>query len=54
MYVGVPSHYSKDILSTFPRMRVGLVLPHDPIAAEATIRQFRDVVGHFVYRYRCL
>eukprot|EP01036_Dinobryon_divergens_P030071 gene30071-39265_t len=45
---GVSSHHAKDILSTFPRTRVGLVLPHDPVAAEATIRQYRDV-GKGIY-----
>ena len=41
---------ARDILSTFPRGRIGLKLPQDPHAAELVIRQYRDIVGHFLFK----
>ena len=41
----------RDILSTFPRTRVGLILPSDVSAAVNMVNQFRDVAAHFLYRY---
>lgn len=42
----------REILKTFPRTRIGLNLPNDPKLAAKLISDYRDLIGHFLYKLK--
>lgn len=42
----------REILSTFPRSRIGLILPNDPTFVSKLVQEYRDIVGNFLYKLK--
>ena len=44
------SKVEEDILSTFPRSRIGILLPQDPNMVQQVVQKYKNIAGHFLYK----